>query len=218
MKTLLTSQRPAVLAARVALVLLLDAGMVLGSAKILWSYAGTTVADGSWVGQMLCLTLMVVACIARNTVTHPQTSPRDAIAIAVGDILLVVVTIAVWQRTADYFIGWVACFGAFLLLTASLCQFLAALIDQARPAALKAPAHINRAHRLARIATVRLGTLAAAIGLLVAVSGIHEWKLQIFDVLVLLTVSAVLLASAISSWIRALQPRRTRTPQPTSAD
>lgn len=218
MRILLISSHAAASLLRVALVLTLDAGMVFASASILWNNAGTTVANGGWVGQMLCLAVVTLSCVLRNVLTRFSRSPRDAIAIATGDILLLVLTIAIWQRTADYYLGWIACFGAFLLLSASLCQFLAALIDQARPAAIKDRAHTSRAQRLAKTSTIRLATLAIAISLLVAVGGIHDWKLQIVDVLLLLTGSSVLLAAAITSWIGALWPHRERLSEASAAD
>lgn len=204
-------------AAKIVLVLLLDAALGSGAATILWNSGGTTVTNGSWIAQTMCFVFLTIMLTARNTFARIERSalprPEESAIQPCGDILLIGGLSTAWLLSSDYFIGWLACFGAVLLFTASLCQFLAALICQ--PMQPEGRRHASITRRFATLATVRIVTVLASIAMLALLVGIHDWALYIFDVLLVLTGGSVLLAAAIAAWITALRQRHV-DPTPSS--
>lgn len=170
---------------------LLDAAVVVGCASILWNGGGSTVVDGSWVSQAGCLLLASSLLLIRLALSLSIAVERVVVAI---DIAVLAALVSAWGLSSRYFVGWLATYGALVLLLASLWHLLAILVTRHR---------VDGAD--GTVAALRAGCVAVALVALVVVSPIHAWSPRILSGLVVLISGAVFFAFVLRIWIRALR-------------
>lgn len=170
---------------------LMDAGVVVGCASILWNGGGATVVDGSWASQAGCLMLASSLLLIRVALAVSSAVERVVVAI---DIAVLAALVSAWGLSSSYFVGWLATYGALVLLLASLWHLLAILVTRRR---------VDETGR--SVAALRAGCIAGALVALVVVSPIHGWSPRILSGLVVLISGAVLLAFVLRIWIAALR-------------
>jgi len=195
---------------RVPTTVLIDVALVSGSATVLWNSGGTTVINGSWLQQMLCIVL-AGACIAvrqglgaaHRTSGHGVISVGTERLIAISDVVVLAATIGVWMLSQQYYIGWLAAFGALTLVLASGYQFLSARITA--PTRRIHDARRQRVSaRLASLPSLRVMTGAAGLGALIGTADIHEWNLDIITGLIVLLTGAIVLGLVTQAWVMAV--------------
>ncbi len=167
-----------------------DVGFVIGCAGILWHSGGSTVVDGSWMAQLLCLALGAGLLIARHRI---GASPRAEGVVFAIEATMLVSLIAAWAITGRYFVGWIAAYGALSLLLASLWHLLALLVVRGRTGNDRDP-----------LVPVRAISIAAGLIAVVVLAPIHGWSASILGGLVVLISGSVLLSFALRTWTAAL--------------
>lgn len=167
-----------------------DLGSVIGCAGILWHSGGSTVVDGSWMSQLLCLALGSGLLIARRRI---GASPRAERVVFAIEATMLVSLISAWALTGLYLVGWIAAYGALSLLLASLWNLLALLVVRGRTGNDGDP-----------LASVRAVSIGAALIAVIVLTPIHGWSASILGGLVVLISGTVLLSFALRTWTEAL--------------
>lgn len=218
--------------ARIALLIivsiLIDATLVLAGAYLLWNGGGTTVAQGTWwsmVVYFLATTALLIARITMMRTAAATASARNDLIAASVEAALLVSAVATWALTSNYFVGWVASYASLFLLLASICQLLVALVAPSPRPPVAAPAHTEeplsdnstRTPSNSGRARLHLGTALIALAALATLTTIHNWDIGIFNVLVVLILGAVILATVASAWLTAVLRRDGRGQAPAPA-
>ncbi|MGP6169739.1 hypothetical protein ACTU6V_00845 [Microbacterium sp. A204] len=176
---------------------LVDALLIGAPAALLWEFGGSTVFTGGvlvQVGAFVLCTVLIAARIRIDVAIRAATRRSD-IAVAgmlIGSrILLLAGLIAAWSIVGEYFLGWVACFGAGMMTAASFCELVGAVIGA----------------RTLRMILVRLVGFVAGLSALVVTAPIHLWTNGIVDILLVITIGAAVLGGLVVFWVNSLTDR-----------
>lgn len=169
------------------------AAMSYIGASILWNFGGTTVTNGPAFASATSLLSLVLGFIL-----IVRTGPPGHVAVAYrwSTVALEVTMLAVcsmaWGALQMYYLGWLATFGAIVLVVGSLWQLMSDLLALGP----------SRADALSRQRAVKLGTAAATgaaagITALAFLAPIHQWRLDIVSPVVVIVSTAMLIAVLI---------------------
>jgi len=181
------------------------AGVALGG-WLLWITAGTNVANGSTLGQVL-FTVTVILGVAVHTCTARLTvsSSTAHLVRGVAQSGIAAVLLIAWWVTNCYYTGWLALLSVIALLVDSVLRLLVVVVVPARDGRGGTP----RVDRGAS-ATAGIG-VAAAIGGLFATASVHTWDGIFLNNLVLLLVTGSLIGYIGSPLITRLIEMREAT-------
>lgn len=185
-----------------------DGIVVAGGGVILWSGGGATVVDGPWLVQASCLLLVALLLLARSVLVDSLGIER----IVVGaDVVVLVSLIAAWLVSQLYFVGWLAAFGALVLVIASMWQLLAILVTRRAPLLAEATPRRSRRRRSRSreragwsLPSLRASSIGVGLAALLVLAPIHGGSPAILSGLVVLLSGAVFLSFAMRIWITAL--------------
>lgn len=185
---------------RAAAAVLLDGGMALAGASILWHSGGRTVVDGAWSFQVACMLVIALLLAVRPRLVESLGIERIVIAAdAVGLTSLIVV----WLTSGRYLVGWLATFAALVLTIASTWQLLALVVTR-RPPVPGASWRGGRARIGGSLASVRALSVGGGLAALVVLTLVHGGDPGILSGLVVLISGATFLSFAVRRWITAL--------------
>lgn len=183
-----------------AVAILLDGAMALAGASILWHSGGRTVVDGAWDFQVGCILIVAVMLGVRPRLVASVNVEWIVIG---ADVAGLVSLIAVWLSSGRYFIGWLATFGALVLMLASMWQLLAVVITRRAPVSAS-PRWQGRERVGGSLASVRALSVWAGLAALLVLAPVHGGDPDILSGLVVLISGATFLSFAARTWITAL--------------
>jgi hypothetical protein len=180
------------LAGTVFLTAVIDVVAVGVGGWLLWTTAGVTIIQGTFLGQLGFLAALIGTSVARSLLKRVARAARPASAGGFASVATTVpvvvaaVAVAAWLCTASYYIGWLALLAVLISLAGTSLDLLIALV---RPPA--------RSRGRARIATLAVCLVASVVGLLLT-GDLHQGDVTTIAGLLLLTGSAALIGRTVS--------------------
>lgn len=210
-------------ALRGSAMLSMDAAAVAVGAWLLWEAGDTLVTDGPLRGYVLFVLAVALAFLVRYLVSgidtfrrrenHHIGSDRALIGAECAVLSLLVI---LWAVTGEYYLGWVACFGAVAMTAGSLIQLMFDVttgrndVEDPRERSLLA-------QRLVSLEATRLAGVVVALVVFALVTPVHQWNPALIDPLLLLTSLAFGLSFTLGLLIRrGFDSRRRSAAEPIS--
>lgn len=205
------------IAFRLLVLALLDAAAVAAGALLLWINAGSTVVNGSAVGNLLALLatgiLLVFRQLCFTVFTRAETAALStqkhrglALGSTVVQATLTLALAAAWLTTRSYFLGWVLCFASVFLMLSARLQLLGDVLLGSRRQRMRR----DRSLALQRLLSVEVMRLiAAGIGIIGLVLGttVHRWEPALLNPLIVMIALTIGLSVAVARFLGSLLER-----------
>lgn len=196
---------------------LFDVAAVTAGAILLWINAGSTVVNGSAVGNLLALLatggLLVFRQLCFTALTRSVTAACAAQkyrGLAMGstviDATLTLALAAAWLTTQSYFLGWLLCFASVLLMLSATLQLLGDVLLGSKRQRMRRDRSLT-AQRLLSVEVMRL--IAAGIGIVGLALGtaVHQWEPALINPLIVMVAVTIGLSVAVTGFLRSLLER-----------